>query len=167
MKRPFESTQTDHVAVAGTSETTPWLQHTRWAELFCNRSLEIIAATAKQPALQPSRNYLLGQWQGFPLWSSAETEAQLQIILHGLDLMFDRARATLDRTPYISRCWLNTFAEDDFWPHGFRLIPSFKRYLAIWKRFICFVFRVLQYPPLQRQEVYARISRTNKKIRRS
>ncbi|EXA30604.1 hypothetical protein FOPG_19985 [Fusarium oxysporum f. sp. conglutinans race 2 54008] len=114
MKRPFESTQTDHVAAAGTSETTPWLQHTRWAELFRNRSLEIIAATAKQPALQLSRNYLLGRWQGFPLWSSAETEAQLQIILHGLDLMFDRARATLDRTPYVSRCWLNTFAKDAF-----------------------------------------------------
>jgi hypothetical protein len=89
-----------------------------------------------------------------PYVSSAETEAQLQIILHGLDLMFDRARATLDRTPYISRCWLNTFAKDAFWPHGFRVIPSFKKYLAIWKRFICFVFRILQYPPRQRKEVY-------------
>ncbi|KAH7200591.1 hypothetical protein BKA60DRAFT_470051 [Fusarium oxysporum] len=154
MKRPFESTQNDRAAVAGTSETTPWLQHTRWAELFRNRLLEIIAATAKQPTLQPSRNYLLGQWQGPPSWSSAETKAQLQIILHGLDLMFDRARATLDRTPYISRCWLNTFVKDAFWPHGFRVIPSFKRYLAIWKRFICFIFRVLQYPSRQRKEVY-------------
>ncbi|KAH7187018.1 hypothetical protein DER44DRAFT_633834, partial [Fusarium oxysporum] len=99
LKRPFESTQTDRVAVLGTSETTPWLQHTCWAELFRNRSLEIIAATAKLPASQPSRNYLLGEGKGFPLWSSAETEAQLRIILHGLDLMFDRARATLDRTP--------------------------------------------------------------------
>jgi hypothetical protein len=86
--------------------------------------------------------------------AAAETEAQLQIILHGLDLMFDRARATLDRTPYISRCWLNTFAKDAFWPHGFRAISSFKRYLAIWKRFICFVFRALQYPPRQRHEMY-------------
>ncbi|KAI8411163.1 hypothetical protein FOFC_07757 [Fusarium oxysporum] len=154
MKRPFESTQTDYVALTGASETTPWLQHTRWAELFRDRPLGIIASTAKQPASQWSRNYLLGQWQGFPMWSSAETEAQLQMILHGLDLMFDRARATLDRTPYISRCWLNTFAKDAFWPHGFRVIPSFKRYLAIWKRFICFVFRVLQYPSWQRKEVY-------------
>ncbi|CZS75075.1 unnamed protein product [Fusarium graminearum] len=154
MKRPFQSTQTDYVALTGASETTPWLQHTRWAELFRDRPLGIIASTAKQPASQWSRNYLLGQWKGFPMWSSAETEAQLQIILHGLDLMFDRARATLDRTPYISRCWLNTFAKDAFWPHGFQVIPSFKRYLAIWKRFICFVFRVLQYPSWQRKEVY-------------
>jgi hypothetical protein len=154
MKRPFESTQTDYVAATGTSETTPWLQHTRWAELFRNRSLEIIAATAKLPASQWSRRYLLGQWQGLYIWSSAETEAQLQVILRGLDLMFDRARATLDRTPYISRCWLNTYAKDAFWPHGFRVIPSFKKYLAIWKRFICFVFRALQYPSRQRKEVY-------------
>ncbi|WKT54184.1 Helicase superfamily 1/2, ATP-binding domain [Fusarium oxysporum f. sp. vasinfectum] len=154
MKRPFESTQTDYAVATGTSETTPWLQHTRWAELFRNRSLEIIAATAKLPASQWSRRYLLGQWQGLDFWSSAETEAQLQVILRGLDLMFDRARATLDRTPYISRCWLNTYAKDAFWPHGFRVIPTFKRYLAIWKRFICFVFRVLQYPSWQRKEVY-------------
>ncbi|KAH7231387.1 uncharacterized protein BKA55DRAFT_598628 [Fusarium redolens] len=154
MKRPFESTQTDYVAATGTSETTPWLQHTRWAKLFRNRSLEIIAATAKLPASQWSRRYLLGQWQGLYIWSSAETEAQLQVILRGLDLMFDRARATLDRTPYISRCWLNTYAKDAFWPHGFRVIPSFKKYLAIWKRFICFVFRALQYPSRQRKEVY-------------
>ncbi|KAH7200594.1 hypothetical protein BKA60DRAFT_641987 [Fusarium oxysporum] len=154
MKRPFESTQTDYVAATGTSETTPWLQHTRWAELFRNRSLEIIAATAKLPVSQWSRRYLLGQWQGLYIWSSAETEAQLQVILRGLDLMFDRARATLDRTPYISRCWLNTYAKDAFWPHGFRVIPSFKKYLAIWKRFICFVFRALQYPSRQRKEVY-------------
>ncbi|EXK78037.1 hypothetical protein FOQG_17267 [Fusarium oxysporum f. sp. raphani 54005] len=154
MKRPFESTQTDYTAATGRSETTPWLQHTRWAELFRNRSLEIIAATAKLPASQWSRKYLLGQWQGLDFWSSAETEAQLQVILRGLDLMFDRTRATLDRTPYISRCWLNTYAKDAFWPHGFRVIPSFKKYLAIWKRFICFVFRALQYPSRQRKEVY-------------
>ncbi|KAF5975169.1 hypothetical protein FBULB1_7525 [Fusarium bulbicola] len=98
MKRPFESTQTNYVAFTGASETTPWLRHTGWVELFRDRSLAIIAATAKQPAPQWSRNYLLGQWQGSPMWSSAETEAQLQIILHGLDLMFDRARATLDRS---------------------------------------------------------------------
>ncbi|SPJ88776.1 uncharacterized protein FTOL_12670 [Fusarium torulosum] len=154
MKRPFESTQTDYAAATGRSETTPWLQHTRWAELFRDRSLEIIAATAKLPASQWSRKYLLGQWQGLDFWSSAETEAQLQVILRGLDLMFDRARATLDRTPYISRCWLNTYAKDAFWPHGFRVIPTFKKYLVIWKSFICFVFRILQYPSRQHKEVY-------------
>jgi hypothetical protein len=143
MKRPFECTQTGYFTATGTSVTTPWIQHTRWAELFRDRSLGIIVATAKQPASQWSRNYLLGQWQGFSMWSSAETEAQLQIILYGLDLMFDGARVTLDCTPYISRCWLNTFAKDAFCPHGFQVIPSFERYLAIWKRFICFIFRVL------------------------
>ncbi|KAL5610979.1 hypothetical protein FOBRF1_007096 [Fusarium oxysporum] len=102
MKRPFESTQTDHVAAAEQSETTPWLQNTRLAELFRSRPLDIIAASAQQPVLQRSGSYLLGQWQGVPLWSSAGTEAQLRIILQGLDFMFDRAIATLDRTPYTS-----------------------------------------------------------------
>ncbi|KAH6984051.1 hypothetical protein EDB80DRAFT_236825, partial [Ilyonectria destructans] len=154
MKRSFESTQTEHIGVAEQSETTPWLQHTRWPELFRNRPLDVIAASAQQPGPVKSEGYLLGHWQGCPLWSSSDTEAQLRIILHGLDLMFDRARVTLDRTPYTSRCWLNTYSKDAFWPYGFRVIPSFKRYLAIWKRFICFVFRVLQYPTRQRREVF-------------
>lgn len=155
MKRPFQSTQTNHdVESAEQSETTPWLQHTRWPELFRNRPLDIIAAAARQPKLLGGGSYLLGRYQGSPLWSSAETEAQLRIILQGLDLMFDRARATVDRTPYMSRCWLNTYSKDTFWPHGFRIIPSFKAYLAIWKRFICFVFRVLQYSSRQRREIF-------------
>ncbi|KAJ3454070.1 hypothetical protein MRS44_018702 [Fusarium solani] len=155
MKRPFQSTQTNHdVESAEQSETTPWLQHTRWPELFRNRPLDIIAAAARQPKLLGGGSDLLGRYQGSPLWSSAETEAQLRIILQGLDLMFDRARATVDRTPYMSRCWLNTYSKDTFWPHGFRIIPSFKAYLAIWKRFICFVFRVLQYSSRQRREIF-------------
>jgi hypothetical protein len=44
MKRPFESTQTDYVAFAGASETTPWLRHTGWVELFRDRSLKIIGS---------------------------------------------------------------------------------------------------------------------------
>ncbi|ENH70207.1 hypothetical protein FOC1_g10000128 [Fusarium oxysporum f. sp. cubense race 1] len=46
MKRLFKSTQTDYTAAISISKTTPWL-----AELFQNRSLKIITATAKLPAL--------------------------------------------------------------------------------------------------------------------
>ncbi|KAH7147018.1 hypothetical protein B0J13DRAFT_584406 [Dactylonectria estremocensis] len=98
MKRPFESTQTNHLKAIEQSETTPWLQHTRWPDLFRNRPLDIITASAQQPGPPRSGGYLLGQWQGSALWSFAETETQLRIILQGLDLMFDRARATLNRT---------------------------------------------------------------------
>ncbi|KAM5528478.1 hypothetical protein FOXYSP1_18959 [Fusarium oxysporum f. sp. phaseoli] len=80
MKKPFENTQNDRAAVAGTSETTPWLQHTRWAELFRNRLLEIIAATAKQSALQSSRNYLLGQWARATLDRSNEVKMMQHIL---------------------------------------------------------------------------------------
>ncbi|WJG35920.1 uncharacterized protein FOBCDRAFT_242220 [Fusarium oxysporum Fo47] len=84
MKRPFGSTQTDHVAAAEMSETTPWLQHTRCAKLFRNRPLiSLPPRLSNQPFSE----------------SFAEIEAQLRIILQGLDLIFDRARATLDRTP--------------------------------------------------------------------
>ncbi|KAJ3455456.1 hypothetical protein MRS44_016938 [Fusarium solani] len=66
MKRPFESTQTDHVEAAQQSETTPWLQHTRWPELFRNRPLDIIAASAQQPGPLRSGRYLLGQCRDPP-----------------------------------------------------------------------------------------------------
>jgi len=79
MKRQYKSTQTDNITAAGTSETTPWLQRTRWAELFRTRPLDIIAASAQQPASQRNGGYQLGQFQGSCLWSSAETEDQLQI----------------------------------------------------------------------------------------
>ncbi|KAH7109566.1 hypothetical protein B0J13DRAFT_402361, partial [Dactylonectria estremocensis] len=98
VEMPFESTQTDHIEVAERNETTPWLQHTRWPELFRNRPLDVIAASAQQPGPARGEDYLLGQWKESPFWSSADTEAQLRILLQGLDVMFDRARATLART---------------------------------------------------------------------
>ncbi|KAH7169782.1 uncharacterized protein B0J16DRAFT_351510 [Fusarium flagelliforme] len=153
MKRQFESTQTDHTTAAEMSETTPWLQHTRWPELFRSRPLDIVASSAEQPASRRNRGCLLGQIQGSSLWSSAETEDQLRIILQGLDLMFDRARATVDRTPCISRCWLNTYSEDAFWTHGFRVIPGFKSFPCRQTSLMCFVFRILQYPKRQRREI--------------
>ncbi|KAH7142944.1 hypothetical protein B0J13DRAFT_556225 [Dactylonectria estremocensis] len=32
------------------NETTPWLRHTRWPDLFRNQPLEVISASAQQPA---------------------------------------------------------------------------------------------------------------------
>ena len=93
-------------------------------------------------------------WKGTSLWSSADAEAQLHILLQGVDLMFDRATATLARTSYTSRCWLNTYSKDVFWPHAFRLVSCFKRYVSVWKRFICFIFRVLRFKARQRQQIY-------------
>ncbi|QKD57378.2 uncharacterized protein FOBCDRAFT_118446, partial [Fusarium oxysporum Fo47] len=136
------------------NETTPWLRHTRWPELFRNRSLEIITTSAQQPDFVQGQDYLLGQWGGSSIKSSAEAETQLRILLRGLDLMFNRVMATMARTSYTSRCWLNTYSRNDFWPHPSRAVLCSKRYISVWKRLICFVFRVLGFKERQRQELY-------------
>jgi hypothetical protein len=45
--------------VTNPNETTPWLRHTRWPELFRNRSLEIITTSAQQPDFVQGQDYLL------------------------------------------------------------------------------------------------------------
>ncbi|KAH8656365.1 hypothetical protein BGZ61DRAFT_486596 [Ilyonectria robusta] len=150
----FQETEPDQVLDIEQSETTKWLQHTGWPQLFRNRPLDIIAASSLQPGPAWNEDYLLGSWQGTQIWSSVAVEAQLRIILRGVDLMFDRAKFTLARTSYRSRCWLNTYWKDVFWPHEFRIISSQKRYISTWKRFICFIFRTLQSSPQLRREIY-------------
>ncbi|KAL5611084.1 hypothetical protein FOBRF1_007201 [Fusarium oxysporum] len=140
--------------VINPNETTPWLQHTRWPDLFRNRSLEVISTTAQQPDFVQGQDYLLGKWKESSVESSAEAEAQLRILLHGVDIMFNRVMATMARTSYTSRCWLNTYSRNDFWPHPFRAVLCLKRYISVWKRLICFVFRVLGFKERQRQQLY-------------
>ncbi|EXM14333.1 hypothetical protein FOTG_17263 [Fusarium oxysporum f. sp. vasinfectum 25433] len=68
--------------VINPNETTPWLRHTRWPDLFRNRSLEVISTTAQQPDFVQGQDYLLGKWKGSSVESSAEAEAQLRILLY-------------------------------------------------------------------------------------
>ncbi|KAK7570757.1 hypothetical protein V3481_019296 [Fusarium oxysporum f. sp. vasinfectum] len=110
-------------------ETTPWLQHTGWPRLFHNRPLGIIAATARKPKPAWNEDYLLGQWHDTALRSPAVVEAQLRVILRGVDIMVDRACFTLAKTSYRSRCWLNTYWKDTFWPHEFKAVNCLKRYV--------------------------------------
>ncbi|EWZ78465.1 hypothetical protein FOWG_17287 [Fusarium oxysporum f. sp. lycopersici MN25] len=91
------------------NETTPWLQHTGCPRLFHNRPLGIIAATARKSKPAWNEDYLLGQWHDTALRSPAAVEAQLRVILRGVDLMVDRATFKLAKTSYRSRCWLNTY----------------------------------------------------------
>ncbi|KNB04693.1 hypothetical protein FOXG_19373 [Fusarium oxysporum f. sp. lycopersici 4287] len=140
--------------VINPNETTPWLRHTRWPDLFRNRSLEVISTTAQQPDFVQGQDYLLGKWKESSVESSAEAEAQLRILLHGVDIMFNCVMATMARTSYTSRCWLNTYSRNDFWPHPFRAVLCLKRYISVWKRLICFVFRVLGFKERQRQQLY-------------
>ncbi|KAH7146941.1 hypothetical protein B0J13DRAFT_423957, partial [Dactylonectria estremocensis] len=68
--------------------------------LFRNRPLDRIAASSLQPRPAWNEDYLLGSWQGTQIWSPMAVEAQLRIILRGIDLMFDWAKFTLARTSY-------------------------------------------------------------------
>jgi hypothetical protein len=136
------------------NETTPWLQHTGWPRLFHNRPLGIIAATARKPKPAWNEDYLLGQWHDTAVRSPAVVEAQLRVILRGVDIMVDRACFTLAKISYRSRCWLNTYWKDTFWPHEFKAVNCLKRYVDVWKRFICYVFRVQRFETHQQQDIY-------------
>jgi hypothetical protein len=143
-----------NIHLAMYDETTPWLQHTGWPRLFHNRPLGIIAATARKPKPAWNEDYLLGQWHDTALRSPAVVEAQLRVILRGVDIMVDRAYFTLAKTSYRSRCWLNTYWKDTFWPHEFKAVSCLKRYVDVWKRFICYVFRVQHFETHQQQDIY-------------
>jgi hypothetical protein len=136
------------------NETTPWLKHTKWPDLFQNRPLDIITASAQQPRLSLDEDYLLGHWRGTPLRSPAINEAKLRILMKAVDQMFERAIATLACTNYRLRCWLGTYRKDSFRSCAFHLVSSQKRYISSWKQFICYIFRVLACKPLYRKQIY-------------
>ncbi|KFY93056.1 hypothetical protein V500_03936 [Pseudogymnoascus sp. VKM F-4518 (FW-2643)] len=46
------------------AESSLWLQYMKWPAQFANRPLEIIAAAARKPALEPFEGYGLGIWNG-------------------------------------------------------------------------------------------------------
>jgi hypothetical protein len=113
------------------NETTPWLKHTQWPSLFQNRPLDVISATAQKPGSSPNDDYLLGRWRGTPLRSPAVNKAKLRILIRSADQMFERAGATLARTSYRWRYWLNTYHKDSFWTTAFRALPSQHNYISV------------------------------------
>jgi hypothetical protein len=74
--------------------------------------------------------------------------------MKAIDQMRERADATLAWTSYRSRCWLNTYLKDTFWPYAFRALPAQKRYILVWKQFICYIFQVFACRLLQRKQIY-------------
>ena len=140
------------------NETTPWLKFTKWPELFIDRPLEIITATARLPSRTSWKNekYLLGDWRGAPVYSSAATERRIRILMSSVDDVFDRAAATLTCTPYRSRCWAASYWKDEFRHRPLRSLPASTRqsYKARWKQFICFIFRALSLGNSKLRQIY-------------
>ncbi|KAM6513550.1 hypothetical protein FALCPG4_015947 [Fusarium falciforme] len=141
------------------NETTPWLLHTKWPELFRNRPVDIIAASTRQPAQGPNQNnedYVLGVWRGIPLRSPAAAEARLRLLMRAVDDIFDRAEATLACTSYRSRCWLSSYWQETFCNRPLRILPrrTREKYKSRWKHFTCYLFRAFALEPRQRREIY-------------
>ena len=81
----------DHLCMDD-SETTPWLQRTGWPQRFCNRPLDIIAASARLPVRHPNaynEDLVLGRWKGQLLRSTAANEARIRVLMRAMDDMFD------------------------------------------------------------------------------
>jgi hypothetical protein len=74
--------------------------------------------------------------------------------MNAVDQVFQRAGATLARTCYQWRCWVNTYHKDDFWTNALRALPSQRDHISVWKRLICYVFRVLACAPRERKQIY-------------
>lgn len=139
------------------NETTPWLQHTGWPVLHKNRPLDILTASALPPSKRPTDDYYLGRWSNSPVESPRANEAKLQLLMCAVDRMFERAHKTLDRTHYRLRCWLQTYHRRHFRPVAFKRLgteASRAGYIAIWKQFICYVFRSWATPTHLRSEIY-------------
>jgi hypothetical protein len=103
--------------------------------------------TGHSPSLRPQRRSLNQHGTRIIYWVNgtvnhsevwpAAVEAQLRVILRGIDLMIDRAIFTLLETSCRSRCWMNTYWKDNFWPHEFKTVGCMRNYVDTWKRFIC------------------------------
>ena len=128
-------------------ETSPWLRWTNWPAQFAGLPLDVIAASAVQPEkrLRFPADRVLGTWAGEALVSPAANERRLQKLVRRLDYMLDRCYPTVEATPRILRCWVHTNTIDSYWKKPFQLPAkpeTYRRYRALWKQFLCFVFRV-------------------------
>ena len=100
---------------------------------------------------------MLGDWAGTEFVSPAADEAKLRVLLQATDQMFARAEETLGQTHHRLRCWLQTYHLRHFWPVPFQPLQTDAgrtRYIAIWKRFICYIFRAWATSEPLRQEIY-------------
>lgn len=139
------------------AESSLWLQYMKWPAQFANRPLEIIAAAARKPALEPFEGYGLGIWSGSLQESPVEDEIKIRTMLSLIDQMFQRCHKTLDATSHRLRCWINTVSPDGYYPHplqGLQKKGSEERYISLWKRFFCYGFGVWATPRDLRAEIY-------------
>ncbi|KFY28547.1 hypothetical protein V491_00416 [Pseudogymnoascus sp. VKM F-3775] len=116
----------------------------------------ILSASTLQPTSSDD-DYVLGDWAGTEFVSPAADEAKLRLLLWATDQMFARAEDTLRQTHHRLCCWLRTYHLRHFQPVPFQPLQTDAgrtSYIAIWKRFICYIFRVWATGEPLRQEIY-------------
>ncbi|KFZ15034.1 hypothetical protein V501_02916 [Pseudogymnoascus sp. VKM F-4519 (FW-2642)] len=87
----------------------------------------------------------------------AEDELRIRQLLRSLDSVFGRCLLTLETTPVLFCCWLQSFNNIDFRPKPFTVLErtvSQQRYISYWKQFLCFVFRAWRTERLLRSQIY-------------
>ena len=139
------------------SDTTPWLLHTKWPEYFMDRPLDVLAATARQPAKFPDEDLVLGFWANGQIESPLDDEIKIRAIVDLLDPMFERCLRTLEASSYEVRCWIKSHDIHRFYPYPFKPLQSsgsWKVYTRLWRRFLSYVFRVWAMPRNIQSEVY-------------
>lgn len=151
-----EDYEVDGRSCVDDDETTLWLRYTKWPARLANHPLDILSASTLQPTSSDD-DYVLGDWAGTEFVSPAADEAKLRLLLQATDQMFARAEETLRQTHHRLRCWLRTYHLRHFQPVPFQPLQTDAgraRYIAIWKRFICYIFRVWATGEPLRQEIY-------------
>jgi hypothetical protein len=84
-------------------------------------------------------------------------EVKIQTILDMLDDMFDRCQQTLDASSCQLRCWVKSFICGAFYPYPLQRHESKateQKYIHLWKRFFCYIFRVWAMSEEARSDIY-------------
>jgi hypothetical protein len=114
-------------------DTSPWLTHTKWAELFKGKNRNMLSATR-----------FLNTDDARVLESSPIGVSRLKVLNHAFDRIVHWGLETLQETPWSIRAWLRSYRRNaPMYPPFRRLqtISSEIRYINQWKQFLCYCFR--------------------------
>src|SRR5437667_6111411 len=114
-------------------DTSPWLRHTKWGELFKGKNRHIISATR-----------FLNTEDARVLESSPISVSKLKVLSRAFDRIVYWGRETLQETSWSIRSWLRSYQRNTPRYPPFRrpqTISSEIRYINQWKQFLCYCFR--------------------------
>ena len=137
------------------AEQRPWLERTGWEATFKKKSRHLLAAIVSVPRYgSDAKPYLLLR-KGVDgleedLVSPASDELRIAQILRLFDPMMDRCEETAKKTSRNVLCWLKSVRLQSSYPKPFTLVrqpSSTRKYRAIFKQALAFVFRIYRLDP--------------------